>query len=87
MQISAEIQKNKVGADQLVVMVEDDGPGVDEKLLSRVLERGVRSDGHIGGTGIGLAVANEIMQAYGGCLSVNRSSLGGAKFLLSFLQR
>ena len=86
-QISAEIQKNKVGADQLVIMVEDDGPGVDEKLLSRVLERGVRSDGHIGGTGIGLAVANEIMQAYGGCLSVNRSSLGGAKFLLAFLQR
>lgn len=86
-QISAQIQKNKTGSDQLVIMVEDDGSGVDEKLVNRVLERGVRSDGHIGGTGIGLAIANEIMQAYGGTLSVNRSSLGGANFRLVFLQR
>ncbi|MDR5654184.1 sensor histidine kinase [Ruixingdingia sedimenti] len=46
--------------------IEDDGPGVPEDLIDAVARRGVRLDA--GGTGLGLALAQDIMDAAGGDL-------------------
>jgi two-component system sensor histidine kinase PhoQ len=72
----------RVGVDRgtggLEILVEDDGPGVPSDLAEKVLTRGTRADEATPGQGIGLAVARDICEAYGGTLTIDHSPLGGA---------
>jgi two-component system sensor histidine kinase PhoQ len=63
----------------LVLVVEDDGPGIPELQRDRVLQRGARLDEHVTGQGIGLSVVRELAEASGGSITVSTSSLGGAR--------
>ena len=64
---------------RLQLIVEDDGPGIGQEDSDRVLQRGVRLDTLAQGQGIGLAVVADIVQSYGGRITVERSQmLGGA---------
>ncbi|WP_220754877.1 ATP-binding protein [Shewanella sp. KT0246] len=65
-----------------VLIVEDDGPGVEDALKERIIQRGVRADTQSPGQGIGLAVCNEIVSSYHGLLSITESHLQGAKFTI-----
>lgn len=65
----------------LVIQLEDDGPGIDEAMKSKVLQRGVRAD-NSSGQGIGLSVCSEIVNSYNGQLTIDGSALGGARFTL-----
>jgi two-component system sensor histidine kinase PhoQ len=62
----------------LQISVEDDGPGIGYEEAERLMERGVRADETAPGHGLGLAVARQIVLAYGGRIEIGRSSLGGA---------
>jgi len=64
---------------QLQIAIDDDGPGVPPSDVERILRRGERADQRHPGEGIGLAVAGEIVRQYRGTLSIERSSLGGAR--------
>lgn len=67
------------------LVVEDDGPGVDDGNVDRLLQRGVRGDERVQGHGIGLAIVQDILRAYRGELHVTRSeALGGARFAVLF---
>lgn len=69
----------------LLITVEDDGPGIAEDQVARLLQRGVRGDERVQGHGIGLAIVQDIVRAYRGELAVERSEeLGGARFVLRF---
>lgn len=69
----------------LEIVVEDDGPGIPEDQVARLLERGQRGDERVQGHGIGLAIVRDIVRAYRGELHVGRSgNLGGACFTLRF---
>lgn len=57
--------------------VEDDGPGLDPASVSSVLRRGVRADERVPGFGLGLAIARDLTEAYGGSIELARSPLGG----------
>lgn len=71
----------------LDIRVEDDGPGIPQEQLERVLQRGVRGDERVQGHGIGLAIVEDIVRAYRGSLQVDRSTeLGGACFHVSFAE-
>ena len=73
--------REDVVQQELVLIVEDDGPGVPEEHIHAIMERGVRADEHIHGHGIGLAIVGDIVRTYQGVLSVERSEeLGGARF-------
>lgn len=65
-------------APRFVLRVEDDGPGIPEDQLERVLARGARADAATPGHGLGLAVVQDIVGLYGGALEISRSPLGGA---------
>jgi len=61
------------------ITVEDDGPGIEEALRETVLERGKRLDEKSGGAGLGLAIVQEVLDAYGRRLKLSKSELGGLK--------
>lgn len=67
-------------SDEFCLNVEDDGSGIPDAERSRILQRGVRRDEQAPGQGIGLAVVQDIVSAYGGKLRISDSSLGGAGF-------
>lgn len=65
----------------LLLSVEDDGPGIAEEDVARILQRGVRGDERVQGHGIGLSTVQDVVRDYRGELSVGRSQeLGGAHF-------
>jgi len=65
----------------LLLMVEDDGPGIPPERIALVLQRGVRGDERVQGHGIGLAIVQDIVRSYRGELQVTESEeLGGARF-------
>lgn len=80
-QISAKIEE-RAGGLELVILVEDDGPGIPEHLHQTILTRGARADTANAGQGIGLAVAVDILSSYGGSLAITTATLGGAGFIL-----
>ncbi|EXF42833.1 two-component sensor PhoQ [Pseudomonas sp. BAY1663] len=67
-------------AGELLLDVEDDGPGVPPDQRARIIRRGERLDARHPGQGIGLAVVKDILDSYGGELSLDESPLGGAAF-------
>ena len=69
-----------IGDGDLVLSIEDDGPGVPLDQQARIIRRGERLDGQHPGQGIGLAVVKDILDSYGGELSLGESPLGGAAF-------
>lgn len=73
-------------AYQLMLCIEDDGPGIGEALQNQIFERGIRADSYRQGHGIGLAIVRDLVDSYNGRISVSRSeTLGGAKFSISFI--
>ena len=72
-------ETQKGGNRQVVVIVEDDGPGLSEEQSAQVLRRGVRLDERTPGSGLGLDIVKELVDIYGGDLALSRSDLGGLK--------
>lgn len=69
------------GSDQparMVLIIDDDGPGIEASMRDQVLNRGTRADEIQPGQGIGLAMVQELLTAYGGELFIGESDLGGA---------
>ncbi|MBE9539551.1 MAG: hypothetical protein IMF06_10740 [Proteobacteria bacterium] len=66
------------GARPLMLTVEDDGDGIPVGLRKGILKRGMRADNRQSGHGIGLAVATDLVDSYGGSLQLAESLLGGA---------
>ena len=61
------------------VVVEDDGPGIAEAHLRDVLARGGRLDESDAGSGLGLSIARELLEATGGRIRMSHSDMGGLK--------
>lgn len=51
--------------DGLMVNIDDDGSGVAPENIEHILERGIRYDSKVPGTGIGLSIVAEIIDVYG----------------------
>ncbi len=71
--------------DGIEVQVEDDGAGLDDVEVERILQRGVRGDERVEGHGLGLAIVDNLIRDYRGELQVTTSTaLGGSCFQLRF---
>jgi signal transduction histidine kinase len=66
----------------LALIIEDNGPGIDEKELETITHRGKRLDETTPGHGQGLGITEDIAILYGGELKLGRSKLGGLRATL-----
>ncbi|MBK9441658.1 MAG: HAMP domain-containing protein [Comamonadaceae bacterium] len=74
-------------ADRLVITIDDEGPGIPEDELDRVMMPFYRLESsrnrHSGGVGLGLATAHDIAQKHGGSLSLVNRPVQGLSAILS----
>ncbi|MEO1067036.1 MAG: ATP-binding protein [Pseudomonadota bacterium] len=68
----------------LILDIEDDGPGLSEDEQKRALKRGERLDEHKPGSGLGLSIVRDLVNAYDGEFSMARSDMGGLKATIAF---
>src|SRR5690606_37729466 len=73
------------------LVVEDDGPGIPEAERETVFKAFARLDDSrnrdTGGYGLGLAIVARIAALHGGSARVERSALGGARFVVAWPRR
>jgi len=73
--VRISIARNPSGT---LIMVEDDGPGIDKSKLDELPRRGLRLDESIQGHGLGLAIVQDIVDGLGAQLQLQQSpDLGG----------
>lgn len=67
-----------------VLIVEDDGPGVEASNIARIMDRGFSLDKSAQGTGLGLAIVKDIAEICGLQVQFASSSLGGLSVKIKF---
>ena len=76
--------------EQIVIEIEDSGPGVDSEKLSKMFDRLYRLDTHRnrekGGAGLGLSISKNIVLAHKGTIEASEGSNGGLKIRVGFPQ-
>ena len=64
--------------EQLQLVIEDDGPGIDPTAMKRIFDPFFTTRER--GTGLGLAVVQAVVLEHGGSVRAGRSAAGGARF-------
>ena len=72
--------------DEVVLIVEDSGPGIPAEHLPHVFDRFYRvdpaRDAMSGGSGLGLSIVRAVVEQHGGRVSATNGDMGGARFEL-----
>jgi signal transduction histidine kinase len=69
--------------EQIVITVDDDGPGIEPLMREAVMRRGIRADEAAQGSGLGLAIVRDLAEIHGGSISLEESPMGGARARLT----
>ena len=64
------------------IAIKDNGPGIPGEMVERIFEAFVSTKNS--GTGLGLALTQQIISDHGGTIEVGNSSTGGAAFKINF---
>lgn len=73
-----------VGNSDLMISIEDQGPGIDESHAQKIFEKFYRVPGTpVGGTGLGLSIARSIVELHCGQVWVEPAKERGARFVIS----
>lgn len=75
--------RSSIDGGRVVIVVDDDGAGLDATLREAVLQRGVRADQAAPGSGLGLAIVRDLAELYGGSIALEGSPLGGLRATLT----
>jgi signal transduction histidine kinase len=80
--ISAEVKNNNHHRDEAIVLIRDEGTGIDGEIASRLFTKfATRSEK---GTGLGLYISRSIVEAHGGKIWATNNEEGkGATFAFS----
>jgi signal transduction histidine kinase len=73
------VNASVTGPEEMLLTVEDNGPGLPPEQREEVLRRGARLDESAPGSGLGLNIVDELARAYGGRLALSDSIMGGLK--------
>ncbi len=71
-------------SNQLNIIIEDNGPGIETEKINSITRRGVRIDELTPGHGVGLAIVQDIVTSYNGSINFNTSDKGGLKVQVLF---
>jgi len=63
----------------VMIVIEDDGPGLEPDQIKEAMKRGRRLDESKPGTGLGLSIVSEIVAEYQGTFSLSRAGSGGLR--------
>jgi signal transduction histidine kinase len=74
--------ETRTEANEALLEVRDNGPGIPEAVVDRVFDPFFTTRGPDEGTGLGLAIAFDIAREHGGALEVRSSPGQGARFVL-----
>lgn len=69
----------------IIITIEDDGPGFDAKDLGNIFDRFYKGKG--GNYGLGLAITKSIIEKHGGRIAAENNIKGGACFKISFEEK
>ncbi len=73
--------------NNVLLHIDDDGPGIEAESRQVVFERFTRldeaRDRPSGGSGLGLAITRQVARAHGGDVEISTSPFGGARFTLT----
>ena len=70
-------------AGNLIMTIEDEGPGIPEESIEKVFEKFYRAPGSsAGGTGLGLSIVKGFIIAHNGTVDVRNLPEGGARFVI-----
>ncbi|MEO9874375.1 MAG: ATP-binding protein [Anderseniella sp.] len=67
------------GTDEVVIVVEDNGPGVPQQQTFAISQRGSRMDEDVPGSGLGLAITQDILEIYNGYMAIENLAPHGLK--------
>jgi len=81
--IEIRVEKDE---DQVLFSVQDFGPGIEEKYLSRVFDKFFQVPGTSHGTGLGLAISKEFVEAQNGTITLESKYGYGSTFIVSLPQ-
>ncbi|MGL5361249.1 MAG: ATP-binding protein, partial [Bosea sp. (in: a-proteobacteria)] len=68
---------------KVMILIDDDGPGLPASEMAEVLKRGRRLDEAKPGSGLGLSIVVDMAKLYGGALALEPSSMGGLRARLT----
>lgn len=74
--------------DRVIILVRDNGIGIEEKALGRIFDRFYRADHsrtqETGGTGLGLSIVQQVVKLHGGTIGVVSGKWSGTTFTVNF---
>lgn len=70
-------------ADQIVFLVEDEGPGISPEFSERIFEQFFQLPGDHEGTGLGLPLARQLVELHGGGIWLESAADKGSRFFFS----
>jgi len=73
---------SSIDGTNILITIDDDGPGLDPAMRDAVLQRGVRADEAAPGSGFGLAIVRDLAELYGGSIALERAAAGGVGAML-----
>ncbi len=82
--VAAQVIYNKDEPDIIKIVITDSGCGISPEDLPKVKEKFYKANQTIGGSGIGLAVADEIMNLHNGSLDIESGEGVGTTVTLTF---
>ena len=82
--VAAQVLYSKDDPDVIKIVVTDSGCGIPAEDLPRVKEKFYKANQNVGGSGIGLAVADEIMNLHNGSLDIESGEGVGTTVTLTF---
>jgi len=75
-------------SNHVIILVRDNGIGIEEKALARIFDRFYRADHsrtrEPGGTGLGLSIVQQVVKLHGGTIDVVSGKGSGTTFTMNF---